>query len=110
MANIYEIPTSPGEPFVERVTILGITYTLYFCWNWVAQCWTLDWYDETTTIPLLRGMPVVTGCDLLEQYQYMRPGWNTVLTALTIGPDVSPDTVPTFDNLGTDGHLYVTTP
>jgi hypothetical protein len=29
---------------------------------------------------------------------------------MSIGPEVSPDTVPTFSNLGEDGHLYLTTP
>jgi hypothetical protein len=106
----YEIPTQAGQPFSEQVTILGITYSLFFAWNWVNQTWVVDWFDETGLVPLLRGMPIVTGSDLLEQYNYMRPGWHTIMTAITVGPDVNPDTVPDFYNLGGDGHLYVSTP
>jgi hypothetical protein len=29
---------------------------------------------------------------------------------MSIGPDVSPDEVPNFNNLGSEGHLYLTTP
>jgi hypothetical protein len=47
---------------------------------------------------------MVTGADLLEQFGYL--GLNFALVAQT---DNSPDTVPTFDNLGTTGHLYAIT-
>jgi hypothetical protein len=55
-------------------------------------------------------MPLVTGSDLLEQFGYIPLGANTIFTVMTTGPDKSPDTVPTFTNLGGEGHLYVSTP
>lgn len=85
-------------------------YTLRFYWNNVTACWCVDFDDDTGTIPVLHGLPLVTGVDLLEQFGYLPLGAQTVLTTMTIGPDLSPDTVPTFDNLGIDGHLYTTTP
>lgn len=110
MAANSEIPTQPGRPFTERVSLLGVTYTLIFNWHIVQQCWVVDFYDEAGEIGILLGMPLVTGCDLLEQFGYMPLGAQTILTAMTIGPGLPPDTVPTFRNLGIDGHLYTTTP
>jgi hypothetical protein len=110
----YEIPTVSGHPFTERVTVLGVTYSLYFCWNWVSKCWVLDLWDQTGTVPILRGIPIVTGCDLLEQFAYLSAApvavGRSILTAMTIGPGVPPDDVPTFTNLGKEGHLFISTP
>lgn len=110
MATNSEIPTQAGHPFTERVSLSGTTYTLIFNWNTVVQCWVLDFYNEAGDTEILLGVPLVTGSDLLEQYGYMPLGAQTVLTAMTVGPGLPPDTVPTFANLGTDGHLYTTTP
>lgn len=101
-----EIPTQGGRPFTERVTLLGITYTLKFNWNKRANCWVLDIYDETEQSKILCGTPLVTGVDLLEQFLYLDIGRYAMLTALTFGPGIPPDNVPTFYNLGIDGHLY----
>lgn len=110
MATNIEIPTQAGQPFSESVTLQGVAYTLQFLWNTVMQCWTVDFYDATGTVEVLLGVPLVTGSDLLEQYGYLTLGAYAVLTAMTIGPGISPDSVPSFTNLGIDGHLYVTTP
>ena len=59
---------------------------------------------------ILKGVALVTGADLLEQYGYLALGAQAVLTVMMIGPDVSPDRVPGFYDLGVDGHLYLTTP
>lgn len=105
-----EIPTQPNQPFSERVTLQGITYTLAFRWNVVANVWTVDFLDEVAEVSILKGIPLVTGCDLLEQFAYLPLGAKLILTVMTIGPGVSPDTVPGFNDLGLDGHLYATTP
>lgn len=110
MAHHYEVPTMPGRPFSERFTIGNTTHSLYFCWNWVAQCWVVDIFNEAATTALIRGVPLVTGCDLLEQFGYLEVGTKSILTVMCIGPDVSPDTIPTFTNLGTDGHVFITVP
>jgi hypothetical protein len=110
MANNVEIPTSHSRPFSERVTLQGITYTLVFRWNTVASVWTVDFNGDDGVTPILRGIPLLTGCDLLEQFAYLPLGAHLILTVMTIGPGLSPDTVPGFNNLGLDGHLYATMP
>lgn len=110
MATNVEIPTEGGRPFSERITLQGIAYTLVFKWNGVASVWTVDFYDDDAQTAVLLGVPLVTGADLLGQFFYLSLGANTILTVMTIGPGVSPDTVPGFNNLGSDGHLYATMP
>lgn len=70
----------------------------------------MDVYDLSGFTPVLLGVPLVTGADLLEQFGYLAIGAQAIMTTMTIGPGVSPDEVPGFRNLGIDGHLYVTTP
>lgn len=73
-------------------------------WNVPANCWMLDILDSGG-VPLLTGLAVVTGADLLDQFAYL--GLGGQILAQT---DFDPDAVPTFDNLGTVGHLYFVTP
>jgi hypothetical protein len=110
MASIAEIPTESGHPFNETVTWGGVAYTLFFKWNTVTQCWQLDIYDVDGITPILIGLPIVTGTDLLGQFGYIPLATTTVITVMTTGPFNSPDSVPTFDNLGTDGHVYLVMP
>ena len=111
MANNIEIPTMAGQPFIENVPLSdGNSYTLRFHWNTRAACWCLDILDTTAQYKIMSGIPLVTGVDLMEQFLYLPFGIRTIWTVMTIGPFVSPDTVPTFFNLGTDGHLYLTSP
>ena len=110
MANNVEIPTRPGRPFSESVSLQGVTYTLVFKWNTVANVWTIDFLDDTGVTPIIRGIPLVTGCDLLEQFAYLPLAARLILTVMTIGPGLSPDNVPNFLDLGIDGRLYATMP
>jgi len=109
MATIAEIPTLSGQPFSENVTWDGVAYALQFHYNSSIQAWMLDIFDTTGT-PLLVGLALVTGCDVLEQFGYLPLGAHTAITVMTIGPGISPDTVPNFTNLGTDGHVYLVMP
>jgi len=110
MALHSEIPTSPSQPFSQTTDIQGVVYTLKFRWNHISKSWTMDIYTEDEAGKWICGIPLVTGCDLLEQFAYLPMGRNTMLTVMTVGPGVSPNTVPNFENLGIDGHLYMTTP
>jgi hypothetical protein len=109
MATIAEIPTLAGQPFSENVTWDGVAYALQFKWNPSIQAWMLD-ISDTAGVPLLMGLALVTGCDVLEQFIYLPLGAHTAITVMTIGPGISPDTVPNFDNLGADGHVYLVMP
>jgi len=107
---VFEIPTLPGRPFTERVSLAGVTYTLNFHWNPSSRAWVVDLYDRSGQVAVLTGIQLVTGADLLEQFAYLPVGANAIWTVLTRGPGKSPDEIPDFQELGIDGHLYVTTP
>jgi hypothetical protein len=110
MATVSEIPTQGGQPFTEVVTWGGVSYTLFFKWNPASYCWVLDIWDQSGTTPILTGLALVTGTDVLGQFAYLPVGAQAIITVMTIGPFISPDTVPDFNNLGSDGHVYLLTP
>lgn len=70
------------------------------------QGWVMDILDASAN-PIVSGIPLVTGRDLLAQYAHLGIGPNVQLWALTDG---NPSAVPTGTNLGIDSHLYVVTP
>ena len=95
----YEIPLS-AEPQIFNIQLAGVIYYLTLRWNIEAEAWNLDIADQDRQ-PLLNGLLVVTGLDLLGQYAYM--GFGGMLIAQT---DANPDAVPTFVNLGSEGRVY----
>lgn len=104
MTTAYEIPLSP-DPQKFSIELGGVTYNLTLTWNTMTNSWMLAIADSNNN-PMISSIPVVTGCNLLAPYGYLNFGGT--LVALTDG-DV--DAVPTFENLGLQGHLYyVTTP
>jgi hypothetical protein len=110
MRRYFQIPTQPGKPFSERVTLQGIEYLLKFDWNPVSQIWMLEIYDSGGTVAIVRGIALVTGADLLGQFSYLTVAAHAVLMAMTTGPGISPDEEPTFTNLGIDGQLIYVSP
>jgi hypothetical protein len=103
MSTPYEIPLS-STPQTFTIALGGVTYTLTFRWNTQNAAWTMDIGDAAGS-PLVSGIPVITGADLLAQYGYL--GFSGQLVAQT---DNDPDAVPTFENLGTNGHLFYLSP
>lgn len=102
----YEIPLSPQN---QQFTIAlgGNTYQMTVRWNSVCGSWILDIADPPTTTsqagaPILSGIPMVTGIDLLEQFGYLR-NWGGQLICQT---DYDPNAIATFENLGITSHLY----
>jgi hypothetical protein len=94
-----EIPLiAAGQTF--SVTLVGVTYNMTVRWNVPAACWMLDIAD-TNDSPILNGVPLITGADLLEQYEYLDFGGQLIVQS-----DNDPTEVPTYVNLGTLGHLY----
>lgn len=100
--SAHEIPLR-STPQRFAIT-LGIGTILTFVWNKSAGCWVID-IDASGGVPILHGVPIVTGADLLEQFAYLGLGG-----ALISQTDHDTDAVPTFTNLGTSGHLYFVTP
>lgn len=86
------------------ISLLSIIYRLTLKWNQNSQCWILD-ITDVNSIPILTGIPLVTGADLLEQFEYLGIGGQLIAQT-----DNNIDAVPTFDNLGSTGHLYFVVP
>ena len=64
-------------------------------------CWELDISDNKGN-PLVCGIPLITGADLLAQYGYLNFG-----AQMYCATDVNHDIVPQFFDLGIDSHLYL---
>jgi len=99
---IYEIPLSPDAQTLE-ISLGGVDYQLRVLWNSSSLSWVVDFLSIDGT-PVVLGIPLVTGANLLEQFDYLNFGGS--LTASTYG-DIN--AIPTFENLGIMGHLYFTT-
>ena len=94
-----EIPLiAAGQTF--SVMLAGVSYNMTVRWNIPAACWMLDIAD-TNDNPILSGLPMITGADLLEQYGYLNIGGQLIVSS-----DNDPNQVPTYTSLGTLGHLY----
>ena len=103
MSTPYEIPlAAQNQQFT--IALAGVTYTLKFRWCAPATAWTLNISDQLGN-PIVSGLQVVTGADLLEQFAYLGIGG-----ALVAQSDFDPLAVPTYANLGTTGHLFFVTP
>lgn len=108
MATVYEIPTQPN-PTTQRITLNGVTYTLTLTWNEFAGpagAWVLDIADANNN-PIASGLPLVTGADLLAQFEYLGIGGGG---GLVVQSDHDPDLVPSFTTLGSTGHLFFVSP
>lgn len=99
----YEIPLSP-QAQTFTIQLGTITYNLVVAWNDAPMGgWVLDILDNNSD-PVVTGIPLVTGVNLLEQYDYL--GFQG---ALQVQTDFDPDEIPTFQNLGIQSHLYFIT-
>lgn len=67
--------------------------------------WFMDIFDANNN-PLVCGVPLVTGADLLGQYAYLNFG-----AMVLVYSDGFPENPPTFSNLGVGSHvLWITEP
>lgn len=97
---IYRIPLSPTpQRFVINLggTEYGITLRYR---NATMGGWVLD-IANRLGVSMVNGIPLVTGADLLAQYQHL--GFTGALRVQTTD---NPDATPTFENLGEQSHLY----
>jgi hypothetical protein len=98
----FEIPTSP-EAQTFAIALAGTTYQMTLVWNDQTSSWTLDIADSLLN-PIIQGIPLVANVDLLGPYAYMNFGGQLIAQT---DNDVS--TPPTYDNLGTLGHIFFVT-
>lgn len=115
MSMEYIIPLTP-EPQSFGITLAGKEYRLTVRWldcpeqadiggpqsgasgnslpaqQDIAGTWCLDIEEPEKAAPLIMGIPLVTGCDLLGQYGYLEFGGQL---------RVDGEMPPTLENLGT---------
>lgn len=65
--------------------------------------WVLDIFDSSNN-PIVCGIPLIAGIDLLFQYTYLNIGGSLILNS---APDY--DRIPNFTDLGTTTQLYFVT-
>lgn len=96
MVRYYTIPLTP-EPQSFTITLAAKEYRFTVRWLEVDEGgWMLDIQEPENSEPILMGIPLITGADLLEQYAYLEFGGK-----LFVGSELP----PTIDNLGTEVEL-----
>lgn len=96
MAGYYTIPLDP-EPQSFGITLAGKEYRLTVRWFAAEEGgWHLDIQEPDNAAPLIMGLPLVTGCDLLEQFAYLDFGGELW---------VDSDLPAALDNLGAEVEL-----
>ena len=97
MSTIVEIPLV-SLPQKLKISLNGVVYQLTVLWRGAALGWVLDIADAGGN-PILSGLPMVTGVDLLEQYAHLGIG----------GPlwvQTDDGETPGINDLGSTAHLY----
>jgi len=103
--NVHEIPLTPA-PQTIQTALNGTIYGLRLYYADAPEAgWCMDIADANGEA-LVCGIPLVTGCDLLEQYEFLSIGGGG---HLYVGTPGNPPAVPTYANLGIDSHLYFET-
>jgi len=95
----YEIPLTNAAQKIN-IALGGTTYALNVVWNDQAQVWVVDISDTSGNL-IIGGIPLVTGVDLLGQYEYLDFGGQLVAQT-----DFDLTAPPSYTNLGSTGHLY----
>jgi len=95
---IYTIPLNNVNQNIQT-SLLGVTYSLTVRWNALANLWYLD-IDDVNDDPILNGIPMVAGVNLLKQYTYL--GIGGALVAQNVPNPLLPIGL---DDLGKTGFL-----
>jgi hypothetical protein len=99
MATPFLIPLQPTNQTFQ-ITLAGVVYTLTVRWNDMNEAWTLDLADQNQN-PIVSGIPLVTGVDLLAPYGHLNIGGQLIAQTTN-----DTNAVPTLANLGSSGNLY----
>lgn len=99
MSTPYEIPLTAAPQYFQ-IPLGGVVYTITVYWCEPAHTWVFDLADGDRK-PILSGIPMVTGVDLLYQHKHL--GIAGKLVVQTDGPA---DLPPTFANLGAACRFY----
>lgn len=96
--SLFEVPLS-AKPQSLKITLANVVYQFTVQWRTRAG-WVLDIASQDAE-PIVQGLPLVTGADLLGQHKHLGIGGS-----LMVATDADLDAVPTYANLGTESHLY----
>jgi hypothetical protein len=114
MASFYQIPFS-GLPESFSISIVGVTYFFAIRFNNRYQAWVLDIYD-VSHILLVGGIPLVTGTNLLAQYDYLGFAFALIVQSIdtTNEESVMPlqdilDRTPGWGDLNNTSFVYAVT-
>ena len=99
MSKILEIPTSPTAQTFQ-IALGDVLYQVTLRWIGAQGAWNLD-LGDANGVPVLCGLPVLPGVDLLAQYAYLGIGGSIV-----VSNDPDPGNPPTYEGLGGDGRIY----
>jgi len=99
--NFMQIPltSDPDQNFICTIPVdnKNITLKLRVRFNTAGNYWTLSIMDPKTGNSILDNIPLVTGTDILGQYEYLNLGSAAIINVGNSTMD-SPDST----NLGTD--------
>lgn len=98
------IPLQPQSQQLQ-ITIGSVPYNLIVQWNAPNASWMMDILDQDNN-QILSGVPLITGADLLEQFEYLMIGGAIDAGEMQVQTTSDTFAVPTYANLGTDGNLY----
>jgi len=102
--TIYEFPLRP-EAQQMSITLGDVEYQVRFGWADTADGgWFIDIADLNGA-PLLRGLPLTAGENILQQFDYL--GFPGEIRVQTDGDDL---VEPTYANLGSNGKVLFITP
>lgn len=102
MTTAFEVPLS-AQPQLFQISLAGTSYFMRIVWNTILEVWVMDLLNADRT-PLLNGVPLITGLDLLAQYKYLG-----IQGSLIVQSGADNDALPTFENLGDTSHLFFVT-
>lgn len=102
--QLFKIPLT-NVPQQFAITLSGTQLIIVCRWNAQTSLWEMELVDAVTNTSLIACLPLVTGCDLLSQYQHL--GLGGQLIVFTDGDDLQ--SPPTLENLGADANLYYLT-
>lgn len=98
--DIQEIPLTADNQLFS-IVLAGKTYRMSILWR--DLYWILDLLDEQSN-PIISGIPLVTGAELLAQYAYLGLGFKLVMVC-----DDPAQDYPSKTDLGSRSHLLVLT-
>jgi hypothetical protein len=101
MATVFEIPLTP-RPQTFQVVLRGVTYSWRLYWLVPAECWVVNIADVTGA-PIINGVPLLPGSNLLGQFGYV--GIGGALFVFTDHTGIHQDDIPDYTHLGITGHL-----